>query len=107
MRKLWPLLLLLAACGTQDPTGVGVEPLRLTATSLPPAYLGENYAYAFSAEGGVQFYAWSLHFQQACEHFHFLEALAQDLRLFGAANERVLQFIDALAYWRISSSSIR
>jgi len=60
MRKLWPLLLLLAACGTQDPTGVGVEPLRLTATSLPPAYLGENYAYAFSAEGGVRPYAFSL-----------------------------------------------
>jgi hypothetical protein len=60
MRKLWPLLLLLAACGTQDPTGVGVEPLRLTATSLPPAYLGENYAYAFSAEGGVRPYSFAL-----------------------------------------------
>ncbi len=60
MRKLWPLLLLLAACGTQDPTGVGVEPLRLTATSLPPAYLGENYAYAFSAEGGVRPYRFAL-----------------------------------------------
>jgi len=60
MRKLWPLLLLLAACGTQDPTGVGVEPLRLTASSLPPAYLGENYAYAFSAEGGVRPYTFSL-----------------------------------------------
>ena len=60
MRKLWPLLLLLAACGTQDPTRVGVEPLRLTATSLPPAYLGENYAYAFSAEGGVRPYRFAL-----------------------------------------------
>lgn len=60
MRKLWPLLLLLAACGTQDPTRVGVEPLRLTATSLPPAYLGENYAYAFSAEGGVRPYSFAL-----------------------------------------------
>ncbi|GAB5602760.1 putative Ig domain-containing protein [Thermus sp. FJN-A] len=60
MRKLWPLVLFLAACGTQDPTGVGTEPLRLTATSLPPAYLGESYAYAFSAEGGVRPYSFAL-----------------------------------------------
>ena len=60
MRKLWPLLLLLAACGTQDPTGVGTEPLRLTASSLPPAYLGESYTHAFSAEGGVRPYTFSL-----------------------------------------------
>ncbi len=60
MRKLWPLLLLLAACGTQDPTGVGVEPLRLTSTSLPPAYLGESYSHAFSAEGGVRPYTFAL-----------------------------------------------
>ena len=51
MRKLWPLFLLLAACGTQDPTGAGMEPLRLTSTNLPPAYLGESYSVAFSAEG--------------------------------------------------------
>jgi len=60
MRKLWPLALLLAACGAQDPTGVGVEPLRLTASSLPPAYLGENYTHAFSAEGGVRPYSFAL-----------------------------------------------
>lgn len=59
MRKLWPLLLL-AACGTQDPTGVGMEPLRLTNTNLPPAYLGEAYTASFSAEGGVRPYAFSL-----------------------------------------------
>ncbi|BAW01648.1 Ig family protein [Thermus thermophilus] len=58
MRKLWPLALLLAACGAQD---VGtVDPLRLTATGLPPAYLGEPYAAAFSAEGGVRPYRFSL-----------------------------------------------
>ncbi|WP_243028611.1 putative Ig domain-containing protein [Thermus albus] len=60
MRKLWPLFLLLAACGTQDPTGVGMEPLRLTSTTLPPAYLGEAYTATFSAEGGVRPYAFSL-----------------------------------------------
>lgn len=60
MRKLWPLFLLLAACGTQDPTGVGMEPLRLTSTSLPPAYLGEAYTATFSAEGGVRPYTFSL-----------------------------------------------
>jgi hypothetical protein len=60
MRKLWPLALLLAACGTQDPAGVGMEPLRLTASSLPPAYLGESYAHAFSAEGGVRPYSFAL-----------------------------------------------
>ncbi|MFD3004544.1 putative Ig domain-containing protein [Thermus tengchongensis] len=61
MRKLWPFfLLLLAACGTQDPTGVGMEPLRLTSTSLPPAYLGEAYTATFSAEGGVRPYTFSL-----------------------------------------------
>ncbi|MDM7325432.1 MAG: putative Ig domain-containing protein, partial [Thermus sp.] len=59
MRKLWPLLLL-AACGTQDPTGVGMEPLRLTNTNLPPAYLGEAYTASFSAEGGVRPYVFSL-----------------------------------------------
>lgn len=59
MRKLWPLLLL-AACGTQDPTGVGMEPLRLTSTNLSPAYLGEAYAATFSAEGGVRPYGFSL-----------------------------------------------
>ena len=60
MRKLWPLFLLLAACGTQDPTGVGMEPLRLTSTTLPPAYLGEAYTATFSAEGGVRPYTFSL-----------------------------------------------
>ncbi|WP_022797319.1 putative Ig domain-containing protein [Thermus islandicus] len=60
MRKLWPLALLLAACGTQDPTGAGTEPLRLTASSLPPAYLGEAYQAVFSAEGGLRPYAFSL-----------------------------------------------
>ncbi len=60
MRRLWPLVLLLAACGTQDPTGVGMEPLRLTSTTLPPAYLGEAYTATFSAEGGVRPYAFSL-----------------------------------------------
>lgn len=60
MRKLWPLVFLLAACGTQDPAGVGVEPLRLTSTSLPPAYLGEAYAATFGAEGGVRPYTFSL-----------------------------------------------
>jgi len=60
MRRLWPLALLLAACGTQDPAGVGVEPLRLTASRLPPAYLGENYTHAFSAEGGVRPYSFAL-----------------------------------------------
>ncbi|WP_117238123.1 Ig domain-containing protein [Thermus sediminis] len=60
MRRLWPFLLLLAACGTQDPTGLGAEPLRLTATSLPPAYLGESYLHAFSAEGGVRPYSFAL-----------------------------------------------
>lgn len=60
MRKLWPLFLLLAACGTQDPTGAGMEPLRLTSTSLPPAYLGEAYTATFSAEGGVRPYTFSL-----------------------------------------------
>ncbi|WP_234555222.1 putative Ig domain-containing protein [Thermus caliditerrae] len=60
MRKLWPLFLLLVACGTQDSTGVGMEPLRLTSTSLPPAYLGESYSVAFSAEGGVRPYSFSL-----------------------------------------------
>ena len=60
MRKLWPLFLLLAACGTQDPTGAGMEPLRLTSTNLPPAYLGESYSVAFSAEGGVRPYSFSL-----------------------------------------------
>lgn len=60
MRKLWPLFLLLVACGTQDPTGVGMEPLRLTSTSLPPAYLGEAYTATFSAEGGVRPYTFSL-----------------------------------------------
>ncbi|RTI07738.1 hypothetical protein CSW30_08190 [Thermus scotoductus] len=60
MRKLWPLFLLLAACGTQDPAGTGMEPLRLTSTSLPPAYLGEPYQALFSAEGGLRPYAVSL-----------------------------------------------
>lgn len=60
MRKLWPLFLLLAACGTQDPAGTGMEPLRLTSTSLPPAYLGEPYQALFSAEGGLRPYAFSL-----------------------------------------------
>ncbi|TBH17434.1 putative Ig domain-containing protein [Thermus thermamylovorans] len=62
MRKPWSLLLLplLAACGTQDPTGAGMEPLRLTSTSLPPAYLGESYSAAFSAEGGVRPYTFRL-----------------------------------------------
>ncbi|WP_243091189.1 putative Ig domain-containing protein [Thermus neutrinimicus] len=60
MRKLWPLVFLLAACGTQDPTGAGMEPLRLTSTTLPPAYLGEDYAATFSAEGGVRPYTFSL-----------------------------------------------
>ncbi|APD08782.1 MULTISPECIES: putative Ig domain-containing protein [Thermus] len=60
MRKAWPLLLLLAACGTQDPGGTGLEALRLTATTLPPAYLGEPYSAAFSAEGGVRPYSFSL-----------------------------------------------
>jgi len=60
MRKLWPLFLLLAACGTQDPTGVGMEPLRLTSTSLPHAYLGESYSVALSAEGGVRPYTFTL-----------------------------------------------
>lgn len=58
MRKLLPLLLLLAACGTQDLGGT--EALRLTASTLPPAYLGEAYTFAFSAEGGVRPYAFSL-----------------------------------------------
>ena len=39
---------------------MGVDPLRLTATSLPPAYLGESYTYAFSAEGGVRPYSFAL-----------------------------------------------
>lgn len=60
MRTLWPLFLLLAACGTQDPTGVGMEPLRLTSTTLPPAYLGEAYTATFSAEGGLRPYTFSL-----------------------------------------------
>ncbi|GAA6756451.1 putative Ig domain-containing protein [Thermus thalpophilus] len=60
MRKAWALLILLAACGTQDPTGTGLEALRLTATSLPPAYLGEPYSATFSAEGGVRPYTFSL-----------------------------------------------
>ncbi|WP_038056053.1 putative Ig domain-containing protein [Thermus amyloliquefaciens] len=60
MRKLGLLVLLLAACGTQDPTGAGMEPLRLTSANLPPAYLGENYSVAFSAEGGVRPYSFSL-----------------------------------------------
>lgn len=58
MRKLWPLLLLLPACGTQDLGGT--EALRVTASTLPPAYLGEAYSFAFSAEGGVRPYAFSL-----------------------------------------------
>ncbi|SDF16537.1 hypothetical protein SAMN04488243_1295 [Thermus arciformis] len=58
MRKLWPLALLLAACGAQD---VGtVDPLRLTATGLPPAYLGEPYSASLAAEGGVRPYRFSL-----------------------------------------------
>ncbi len=59
MRKLWLLALLLAACGTQD-VGTGLDPLRLTATTLPPAYLGEPYQAAFSAEGGVRPYSFGL-----------------------------------------------
>ena len=46
MRKLWPLALLLAACGAQD-VGAGLDPLRLTATSLPPAYR----PYSFTLDG--------------------------------------------------------
>ncbi|GAA5338737.1 MULTISPECIES: putative Ig domain-containing protein [Thermus] len=60
MQRLWALFLLLSACGTQDPTGAGMEPLRLASTSLPPAYLGEAYAVTFSAEGGVRPYSFSL-----------------------------------------------
>jgi hypothetical protein len=59
MRKLWPLALLLAACGAQD-VGGGLDPLRLTATALPPAYLGEPYQAVFSAEGGVRPYSFGL-----------------------------------------------
>ncbi len=57
MRQAWPLLLL-AGCGSQDLAGQ--EPLRLTQASPPPAYLGEPYAYAFAAEGGVRPYTFSL-----------------------------------------------
>lgn len=39
---------------------MGIDPLRLTSTSLPPAYLGESYSAAFSAEGGVRPYTFSL-----------------------------------------------
>ncbi|AEV16898.1 hypothetical protein TCCBUS3UF1_18590 [Thermus sp. CCB_US3_UF1] len=60
MRKFWPLAFLLAACGAQDPTGVGTEPLRLTGATLPPAYLGESYTALFSAEGGVRPYTFAL-----------------------------------------------
>ena len=59
MRKLWPLALLLAACGAQD-VGAGLDPLRLTATSLPPAYLGEPYSASLAAEGGVRPYSFTL-----------------------------------------------
>ncbi|GGN05993.1 hypothetical protein GCM10007092_21060 [Thermus composti] len=60
MRKAWLPLLFLAACGTQDPSGTGLEALRLTLAALPPAYLGEDYTAPFSAEGGVRPYTFTL-----------------------------------------------
>ncbi|MGQ9735747.1 MAG: putative Ig domain-containing protein [Thermaceae bacterium] len=56
MRVVW-LLLLLAACGSQDLSLT--EPLRLS-TALPPAYLGEAYGAQVVAEGGVRPYTYTL-----------------------------------------------
>ncbi len=58
MRKLWPLALLLAACGAQD-VGRAWTPCA----SPPPAFPGlpgEPYQATFSAEGGVRPYSFGL-----------------------------------------------
>ncbi|HGY10310.1 MAG TPA: hypothetical protein ENK37_09740 [Oceanithermus profundus] len=52
------LALVLAACGTSE-GGVG-EPLRITVSSAPPAYLGERYEARFPASGGVRPYRYEL-----------------------------------------------
>ncbi len=57
MRRLWPLVFFLAACGSQDLSLT--EPLRVSAT-LPPAYLGEAYGAQVAAEGGVRPYTYTL-----------------------------------------------
>lgn len=57
MRKLWPLVFFLSACGNQDLSLT--EPLRVSAT-LPPAYLGEAYGAQVAAEGGVRPYTYTL-----------------------------------------------
>ncbi|AEB12762.1 putative Ig domain-containing protein [Marinithermus hydrothermalis] len=50
-------LLTLAACGSEaGPT----EPLRLTSTQVPPAYIGEAYQAEFPAAGGVRPYRYTL-----------------------------------------------
>ncbi|MER3556907.1 MAG: hypothetical protein C4302_02780 [Thermus sp.] len=57
MRRLWPLVFFLSACGSQDLSLT--EPLRVSAT-LPPAYLGEAYGAQVAAEGGVRPYTYTL-----------------------------------------------
>ncbi len=55
MRKLWwVLVLLLAACGTDQ--GPAAEPLRLLSGTLPPAYLGERYEATLEVAGGLRPY---------------------------------------------------
>lgn len=55
MRKLWwVLVLLLAACGTDQ--GPAAEPLRLLSSTLPPAYLGERYEATLEVAGGLRPY---------------------------------------------------
>ncbi|GEM86900.1 putative Ig domain-containing protein [Meiothermus granaticius] len=56
---LWlGLMGLLAACGSDSAGSQTKEPLRLT-VNLPPAYLGEAYTAAFTADGGIRPYKYS------------------------------------------------
>ena len=55
MRKLWwMLVLVLAACGTDQ--GLPAEPLRVQSGALPPAYLGEPYEATLEVSGGLRPY---------------------------------------------------
>ena len=47
----------LASCGTE---GGAAEPLRVTVTSLPTAYLGERYVAHVSASGGIRPYFYKI-----------------------------------------------
>jgi Tol biopolymer transport system component len=65
--RAWPLLLallvLLSACGSEDPAGPSPDPVAVTTTSLPDGVLNADYGtQSLAATGGDGSFSWALAF---------------------------------------------